>query len=180
MKRPVRRGFLALAILAGACRPTVYFETTVQGASTVQGSPLGGLLGQFPAMSQFTNMDLSQTQDFQNQGITKNDVSSVKLKQFNLQITSPNDEDFSWLQSIAFTATADGRSDQVASKSNVNQLPLKAPNPAFDLDLADVELAPYVTAPSMSITATATGQMPPQNTTVQATVRFGVWAYVVK
>lgn len=174
-------GVVALmAALASGCRPTIYFETTVNGSTQVQGSPLGGLLGAFPGISQFDNLDLSQTQDFQNQGVTKNDVSSVKLKEFNLQITSPNNEDFSWLSSISFTASANGQSAVIASKSGVNQLGLTAPNPKFDLDLPDVELQPYVTASSMSITGNASGTMPPQDTTVQAAVRFGVWAYVVK
>ena len=170
----------AVAVMSSGCRPTIYFETTAKGSTQVQGSPLGAVLGQFPAISQFDNFDLSQTQDFQNQGVTKNDVSSVKIKEFNLQITNPNNEDFSWLNSISFTVSANGQSAAVASKNNVNQLGLTAPNPQFDLDVPDVELQPYVTAASMSITGNANGTSPPQDTTVQAVVRFGVSAYVVK
>src|SRR5688572_3163329 len=90
---------LALLWLSG-CGTTVYFETEVQGASTVKGNSLGGLLSAFPGISSFSNMDFSQSQDFKNQGVKKEDVKSVKMKSMTLKISSPSSANFDWLSSI--------------------------------------------------------------------------------
>src|SRR5579883_1452944 len=170
---------LLFAAAFSACHPTLTFDATVQGSSTVPGSPLGSVLPTVPDFSGLTNFNFSQTQDFQNQGVTSQDVDSVKMKSLTLQLTSPNNEDFSWLDSLTFSAAAGNQTDVIATKSGINQLGLAAPNPSFAMDVASVELKPYVTAPSMAITANGTGNAPPQDTTIQATVVVTVVANVV-
>lgn len=167
-------------VLCSACHPTITFDATVQGSTSIPASTLGGVLGALPQFGSLTNVDFSQTQDFQNQGVTKADVQSVKMKSVTILMTSPNNEDFSWLDSMTFSAQAGSMSDTVATKTGINQLGLQPPNPQFSMDVTSVELAPYVTAPSMSLTADATGQSPPQDTTLQATIVITVTANVVK
>lgn len=182
------RTFLSLAASAALCAvgPVgcsacgLYFETDVKGRSTVQGSPLGGVLSAFPALAGFQSFDVSQTSEFQNKGIKKEDVNSVQLKRLTLKITAPDDMDFSWMSSIRFSAEASGKKDLVAQKNDVDKLGLKAPNPSFDCDVLDVELMPYLVAPSMAITTDVAARLPRVDTTLEATARFGVSYNLIK
>lgn len=165
---------LALALLAPACGLNT-FDDSVTADTTVQGGGVvGQVLGTFPPMSGFNNFDFSQTQAFKNQNTSKGAVSSVKLKSFTLQITAPNGQDFGFLDSIAFYAEANGTKVRVAHKDNIASLGLKAPNPTLTLDLDDVELKPFVTADTMSLTTTANGRQPVQDTTIHAVADFKV------
>jgi hypothetical protein len=167
---------LALTLLA-ACHGGPAFDVTAKADSTVPGSPLGALISDLPLGASFTNFDLSQTQDFKNQGVTKTEVSSVKVTSLELQITSPNSQDFSFLDSLDFYATAQGLPQvRVAHKEGISSLGLKAPNPTLVMDLDGAELQPYVTAASMSLTTSANGHQPGQDTDIEATVVFHVTA----
>lgn len=167
---------LPLVALVLACQPNV-FHTEVKGTSTIQGdpSPVSGLLNAFPAMANFSNIDFSQNQDFKNQGVSKDQVSSVKIDSIKLKITDPATQDFKFLESMAFSASTDGQPTVlVADKSGINQLTLPTPNPTLDMDVKDVELQPYVTAPKMNIDVSGKGRLPPQDTTLEATVGLRV------
>lgn len=167
----------AAAVALGACSNLVSFDVQQQGSTTVQG---GGLVGQvldvFPPMQGFNQFDLSQSQEFENHDARKDHVSSAKLTSFTLQITAPNDQDFGFLDSIEFYAEANGTQVRVAHKSNISQLGLKAPNPTLQLDLDGAELAPFVKADKMSITATVNGRQPTHDTTILGTATFHIEA----
>ena len=163
---------VALPALSG-CEPNVFFME-VKGDATVPGSSLPDLLTAFPAVGSFSNIDFNQSQEFQNQGITKDQVRSVRTEYVRLRIVSPDDQDFSFLQSIEFFARAGDTEVRVAEKHNIDTLGLSAPNPVLNLDVTGVELQPFVTAPSMSIIIRGNGRQPPQNTKIQAEVGLKV------
>jgi hypothetical protein len=167
----------ALALALCGCGTTVFFETEVKGSTTIQGSPLGGLLNVFPQAAGFSNLNMTQTQDFQNQGVKKEDVKSVKLRKISLVITSPASGDFSFLQSLHLFASANGQREEVAFKDGIDKLPRSN---TLELELKPVELKPFVVADSMSLTTEATGRQPGQDTSLDATVRFGVDAVIIK
>ncbi len=159
----------------GGCgAPT--FETTVKGTASVPGAPgLLKLINDFGPLNGFTDMNLDQSQDFQNQGVKKSQVESVKVTAFTLQITSPATQDFSFLKGVQFFASAQGVPEAlIAEKSGIDTLGLKAPNPTLTLDVKDVELQPFVTAPTMTIRASVTGHQPDQDTTLEAKVTLKV------
>ncbi len=160
----------ALALGATACSPS--FDVHVSSKTTVQGSALGQLSQFFPpgAFAGFAGMDLSQTSDFKNAGISKDQVSSVKLKSLTLKIVSPSGATFDWLNSIKFNVTTDGQpTKEVAKDTSVS-------HSASSLSLAvdDVELAPYVTAPRMSLTTDANAVQPSEDTQIEADAVFTV------
>src|SRR5687768_5937623 len=120
----------ALALAAGlaltACQPSVVFDTDVKGSTTIDGNPFGGLLGAFPQVGGFSNINLSTSQEFTNQGVRKEDVRSVKVKSFVIQITSPDNQDFAWLSSLAFSLEAAGQPKaRLAHKEAIESLGLK-------------------------------------------------------
>lgn len=152
------------------------FPVEVKGESTIPGdtSPIPGLLSAFPGFGNFANLDFNQSQEFQNQGVTKDQVESVKPDHIRLQIVSPDSQDFSFLESLQFYAKAGDQEVLVAEKSGIDQLGLKAPNPVLEMDVTDAELQPYVTAESMSIIVRGKGRLPPQDTKLEATVGLKV------
>jgi hypothetical protein len=168
---------LALLLLLTGCGTSVYFETDVKGSATVQGSPLGGLLNVFPQAAGFSNLNMTQTQDFKNQGVKKEDVKSVKLKKVTLTLTSPTGADFSWLTSLRISAKTGSQSEEIAFKDGIDKLPKSN---VLELELKPVELKPYVVADEMSMTTEASGKQPAQDSTIDVVARFGVDAVVIK
>lgn len=165
-----------LLLFAAGCGANV-FPVEVKGETTIPGdpSPLPGLLNAFPNIGSFSNIDFNQSQEFQNQGVTKDQVDSVKMDQVELRIVSPETQDFSFLENLQFYARAADQEVLVAEKFGIDKLDLKAPNPVLVLDVKkDVELAPYITAEKTSIIVRGKGKQPPQETRLEATVRVNV------
>ncbi|WP_257452738.1 hypothetical protein [Archangium lipolyticum] len=158
-----------------ACGPPT-FVAEVKGETTVPGDPTGisTVLDAFPAIGSFTSIDFDQNQDFQNQGVTKEQVSSAKLRSLQLKILTPADQDFSFLDSLEFYAKAGDREVLVAQKKNIASLGLKAPNPVLEMDLTGAELQPFLTAPSMSIGVRGKGRKPSKEVRLQADVKLDV------
>lgn len=167
---------LAAGIFVAACQPNV-FPVEVKGETTVQGdpSPISAVLSAFPNVGSFTNIDFDQSQEFQNQGVTKDQVESVHMSHVRLKIISPETQDYAFLDSLQFFARAGDEEVLVAEKHGIDKLGLKAPNPVLELDVKkDVDLQPYITAPSMSIIVRGNGRVPPQDTRLEATVGVDV------
>lgn len=175
--RALRSSFAAAVLLlsAAACQPNV-FHTEVKGETVVEGdpSPFSNVLGAFPGVGSFTNLDFNQNQEFKNQGVTKDQVSSVQVDKVTLKIVSPNDQDFSFLEELEFFAKAGDQEVKVAGKGNIDGLGLLAPNPILELDVTGAELVDFVTAPSMSIIVRGNGRVPPQDVKLEATVGLRV------
>ncbi|HEY0880442.1 MAG TPA: hypothetical protein VGD87_02870 [Archangium sp.] len=160
-----------LALLLAGCGP-ISFATTMKGEAVIQGSALGSLLNAFPTLSGFSNINFDENQDFKNNDARRENVKSVKLNAFTLKIVSPNTQDFGFLDTLEFWVKSGDTEEKIAGKANIGALNLAAPNPTLTLDLPDVELAPYVKAPSMTIITRGSGRQPSQETRLEASARF--------
>ena len=158
-----------------ACAPPA-FVAEVKGETTVPADPTGvsSVLDAFPAVGSFASLDFNQNQDFQNQGVTKEQVASAKLKSLQLTVLSPPDQDFSFLDSLEFYAKAGDQEERIARKQDISRLQLSAPNPVLRMEMEGVELQPFVAAPSMSIIVRGKGRMPEQEVRLQAIVVLDV------
>lgn len=161
--RAVRRAVALVALAAlSSCSNLDNFDVAVDGKAQVQKATLvEKLLGQV----EFTGLNqIDFTEEFKNQGVTKNDVDSVHLKSMTLSITAPPDGRFDFLSSLAFFAEADGLDKvQIASLDVV-------PKGMKELNLLvnkSAELKPYVVAPVMRITTHIEGTRPDQDTTIE-------------
>ncbi|MCP3139073.1 hypothetical protein [Pyxidicoccus xibeiensis] len=167
---------LAAAGLAlTACAPSS-FITEVKGESTVPAGPAGVTtpLNAFPAISSFAGMDFDQNQDFKNRGVAKADVTSVKARTLTLKVLSPNNQDFGFLSSVEFFARAGDREVRIGGRQDISRLDLGSTNPVLSLDVEDVELQPFVSAPTMSIIVRGRGDMPEREVRLQAVVALEV------
>lgn len=166
MRHLSRLAPIALLILTG-CGAT--FDVDVESTTTIKS---GGLFQNFLSntFGDFTSIDLSQSQGFKNAGVEKDQVDSVRLSEAVLTIETPADATFEFLDAISFFVEAEGApKKRLAFKENI-------PNDAKTvvLDLDDLELAPYVTAPSMKVTTEATAHAPQRDTTIKAKLVFAV------
>ncbi len=136
-------------------------SATIPGASLLE-----QLTGAFN-FGNLGNFDISQSQEFKNQGITKAQINSVKLKTLTLRITAPaSGQDFTFLQSLTFFIEAPG----VEKKEVAHGGPFAANAKEISLTVNDLELAPYATASAMTFTTTAVGRKPNSDTTLEAKV----------
>lgn len=134
-------------------------------AGTVIDDVLGSL--NFDA---FQRIDLSA--EFENQGVTKDDVDAVHIVHFTLRIESPADGSFDFLRSASFFAETDGQPRVLIAK--LDEVPRGARELSMDV-IDGVALKPYVVAPSMRITSEArVSGRPDEETTVAADVLLDV------
>ena len=170
----MRRPFLmaaAVALLSGC--GLIGFDEQKTGDATVPGGGITGtLLGALPAFGGLSTFDLTQNEDFQkNKGL----VSSVKLTSLTMQISAPNTQDYSFLDTVDFFVASDGGTPvEVAHQENISTLGLAAPNPTLTFQLDDVELKPYVEGSTTTLTTTAGGRQPPQDTTLHLVAKFHI------
>jgi hypothetical protein len=162
---------VAVAVAGVGCVPVVAFDVPLSAETTVEG---GGLIEQFLdafGFGDFANIDVSTTDEFENNDVRREQVTSAKLTALSLTIAAPQGADFDWLDEIAFSVEADGEPDvEVASGVVADD------TVAATLDLEDVELAPYVRAPAFAITTDVTARRPPQDTTVRVDLVFSIAA----
>jgi hypothetical protein len=164
---------LCCATALSGCGANI-FHVDVKGEATIAGSPLGGLLNAFPTVASFTNIDFNENQEFKNQGVTKDQVNSVKVAAIQLKILTPPEQDYSFLDTLQFFARTGDSEVLVAEKTGIGDLNIQGPNAVLNMDIKDVELKPYVTAPTMSIIVRGKGRQPSQDTKLEANVRLRV------
>jgi hypothetical protein len=165
----------ALAFAAG-CSPNA-FEVTLSGQTTIHGDAptAGAALTRIPAIGSFASIDFPASEEFKQNQATKDAVQSIKVTSVKVQVQSPATQGFDFLDELHFVATAGSEEKEVAGKTGIAQLGLNAPNPTLTLDVdPSAELRELLVAPSIGITARGNGRVPPQDTTLQATVKLRV------
>jgi hypothetical protein len=134
--------------------------------TTIPGNPLSVPIQEIPFGGTWANFDINQSEQIQNQGVDKDDINSARLRSLRVNVVS-GDSLESFLSSIAFYVQSDGLPEQrVAHREGIEQLP--PDTRSIDCEIDDVELKPYITAPSMQIVTRATGQFPRNDTTLEA------------
>lgn len=167
-----RAGCVALALLAACANGTSLddFDITRTAQTVVQGSLLSQVLTPL-GFSALSDMQLSNSTEMKNQGVKPNQIDSIKLKLLRLRVIKPpTGQDLTFFKSIEFFAESNGLEKKLVAKGG----PFAPNQGQADLQLLDVDLKPYVTAPSMSLTTTVDGHSPAQDTTVEATVTLRV------
>ncbi|WP_428267020.1 hypothetical protein [Haliangium sp.] len=152
-----------------ACSSADNVEVVVTGEAVLpQRSVLEELLGSL-TFTGFDGFDVSNSQEFRNRGYRKDQIDSVRLLRFSLTITDPANADFDFLSAIRFYIEAEG-----VPRALVAELD-PVPSGQSQLDLIvdpELELRPYLAAPTLNIITEVSGLRPPQETTVAATAVF--------
>lgn len=153
------------------CADLLTFEVVTKAETTIEGSDL--VLDLFTvAFPDLATFDLSASDEFKNQGVTKEDVESVKITEFTLEVLEPTDGDLSFFDSVSFFVEADGLERvRVAHYDTFEEGQAKV-----SLVLDDVELRDYAAAESMDITTEVSARSPSDDTTLQARIVLDVQA----
>lgn len=160
---------LASAAWLAACQANT-FPLELKGEATVAADPSGAPLNAFPTIGNFTNVDFRQNPDIKFRQVSQEQINSVKPSSITLKILSPLEQDFAFLDRLEFFVKSGDEQVLVAERDGIALLDLPLPQPELRLDVKDVELHPYITAPSASVIIRGQGRHPKVATQVQATV----------
>jgi hypothetical protein len=150
-----------------ACGGLTRVSTTQSATATIPGGSLLDLLTGDIGFGNLGNFDITQSQEFKNQGVKREQINSVKLRTLTLTITAPaTGQDFTFLNSLAFFVEAPGQEKKEVAHGG----PFAVGAKEVSLTVLDVELAPYATAASMTFTTVANGKKPASTTTIEAKV----------
>ncbi|WP_437735196.1 hypothetical protein [Sorangium sp. So ce1335] len=174
-RRPLGEALARAASILGLCALPMCdsldnIDVEVGGTAVVPaGTIIDDLLGVLD-FDAFQNIDLSA--EFENQGVTKDDVDSVHLVAFTLRVESPEGGSFDFLSSASFFVEAEGQPRVLIAK--LDEVPRGARELSMEV-IEGVDLKPYVVAPSMTITSEAgVSGRPDEATTVAADVLLDV------
>ena len=173
MLKPIALAFACLSVVTTvACVPDVTFGVTIEGDTEVEsGGLLGEVLDVFPAFGGFNSFDVASSDEFENNNAQKENVKAAHLVSFSLEATAPDGATLDFLDSIAFFVSApDLDTVQIASAD------VEDGDRQIDLDVDDVDLAPYVRADTMTFTTEISGRQPTEDTTVEALVELEITA----
>jgi hypothetical protein len=171
--RIMRMLLLATTVLGIGCNPTIDFDVPIESTTTIAGGGLlPDLLGAF-GLGDLASLDLEASREFENNDVRKEQVVGARLTLLRLTLVS-GDDSFDFLDSLAFSVAApDLPKERVASKTIGDGVT------TFECDLDDLELAPYVRAPSLELSSAVEGRQPADDTTIQIELNFAVKAEVI-
>jgi hypothetical protein len=163
-----------VALLLSSCGAVKFDFSYALPEQTVQGSPLGGLLPSFIPSPIPLNVDLRAETQKMNTG----PASHVYLKSLAMQITiTPHDtpmNNFDFLTSVhVFVAPKDSSSSLPQEEvAHIDAVPRGATK--LDFQIVDgVDLLPYLNT-GASLTATASGSVPPKDVTYDGLAVFTI------
>lgn len=162
---------LVVTVAGGGCASALdTFAITRTPNATIKGdSVLGGLLPSL-GFGSLSEMNLSQSDEFKNQGVEKHQVDSVRLTLLRLRVASPASQDLRFMNKIEFYAESPGLAKILVATGGS----FGPGQSTVDLTLPAAELKPYVTADKMSLTTVVDGKPPKQDTQIEATVTLRV------
>jgi hypothetical protein len=160
--------FLAVAAVPFGCDELDNFDVPVSGSAVV---PPATLLDELLGLMPFDGFDeISFEQEFANQGVTEDQVDSVRVRTFALVVETPAEANLDFLEGISFFASAEGLPEiRIASAAAI-----PAGARSIELTVDDVELEAYATAASMVVRGEVQGKRPDVETRVRADVVFDV------
>lgn len=162
-------GLVAAGVMAGplfpGCQELLTFDVVKTAQTTVPGSDLLGdlLTVSFP---EFATFDVTSTDEFQNQGITAEDIESVKIDTIVLRVVSPDEQDLAFFDAISFYVEAEGLERTRLATHTTFEEGVREVTIMPD----DVELRDYVVSDTMAITTDVTARQPPEDTVLEAKI----------
>jgi len=162
----MRLCLLGLALVAlGGCQLNS-FHSTLIGETTVPGDNSGSPLTSLPAFGSFSDLDFAQNEDFLSNGVQPSEINSAKVTAVTLEILSPSNQDFRFLDQVQFFARTGDSSTLIAEKENLGA----ETGATLSLDVTGVDLTPYLNNTLVTFEVRGSGTTPPQDTRLRATL----------
>lgn len=139
-------------------------QTTVAG-----GSLLEDVLGEL-GFEEFVTVDITASEELQNQGVQPGDIVNVTLTGFEMSVVSPAEGDLSFFEEVNVYVQADALPRvRIAS---LDTFPAAEQYVTFNLD--EVDLTDYAVSQAMFIETEVTGRSPDEDTTIRADITIDV------
>ncbi len=103
---------------------------------------------------------------------TAEEIQSVRIFDLTLELLEPGGKFLDFIDSIAFFVEAEGI--ERTEIARLNPFPDGQVLTGIDILDPDLELLPFATAPSMRITTEVTGLAPRRDSTIEASLGFGL------
>lgn len=169
MKRSLRHGRICILLTALACGSLDNINVSRSGTTTIEGAGTLSTLPSALAFSGFDNVHIGRDTTVENQSDVTDNLKSLKLRELVMVIETPETgEDFTFIRSVKFFASAEGLPKVLIAQGG----PFTKGATSIGLDVEDVELLPYASAPTMQVTSEVTGKPPSDDTTIKATASF--------
>ena len=171
MKLGLRRScaLFGLCLMLFACGATLLtIEIARETTTRVEGGTvLESLLGDF-GLSDFIAMDFTSAQEIVNQGVEPGDINEVRLSLFQIEVTSPEDGDLSFIESLELFVEAPNLPRVRVAYQDVFPEGVML----VDFNFDDVDLTDYVISEALTLTTESTGTRPDSDRDL--TIRFAL------
>lgn len=149
-------------------------EVPIVTSTTIQkGTTLESVLGGFPQLDAFTQVDISQQQAFSDTGYSSDDVDKVTLKKLSMKITAPDNEnaDLSFLGEMRFYV----QSNDLPKLEMASATPPQRGEREINFETIDDDLKSYLLEGGGEITIEIDDARRPEvDTTIEIRVIFDV------
>ena len=152
-----------------ACQGKLITISVTESSTTTveEGTILEDLLGDL-GFESFLSMDLTESQELQNQGVEPGDIVDVRLVYLELEALSPSGADLSFIEEMDVFVSAPGLDTVLIAEA----ASFPEGEAIVPFDIADVDLTEYVVSRSMTFTTEINAHRPEADTEVEA--RFEV------
>lgn len=165
-----RSTWIGLAIVV-ACGGTL-FSIRIEETTTItisEASLVESLLTDI-GFEEFTSLDLTDSEELQNQGVEPGDIRETFLVEFSLEAVDPPGSDLSFIDALeVYVEAPDLPRVLIASQDS---FPMG--EALIDFELEGIDLTPYVVSQSMTLTTDAAGRRPDEATQVEALFALSV------
>lgn len=153
-----------LLLLLAACDGSLtHIAVSGQTSTSVPaGTVLEALVGDL-GFGDFTDMDLTTSQELKNQGVKPGDITSAVLTDFSLHAKS-GDPDLSFLTSMRLRV----QTDTLDALTIASQDHFPEGEDTVDFETTGTDIAEYVTSQAMTLTTDVDGHRPESDTVVVA------------
>ena len=136
-------------------------EATVEGTGILGTAVelVGGL-----GFEGFTQMNIVNAQELQNQGVSPGDIESAEIIELKLSVLSPSDGDLSFLDSMDILVSAPGLDTVLVATQDT----FESGEQTIYFELEGINLVDYVISESLTIETDVLGTAPEEDTTIEA------------
>ncbi|MCB9763432.1 MAG: hypothetical protein H6739_26935 [Alphaproteobacteria bacterium] len=162
---------LPLALMLAGCNGSLLtIDVPFESTTTVeQGSIIENLAGGL-GFGDFLNMDITDSQELRNQGVSPGDIQDVRLTEFELEAVAPQGADLSFLDALDIYVEAPGLDEvRVATAPGFPE-----GEALVVMTIEEVDLTEYAVSESMTITTDVSGHRPDVDTDVKARILLEV------
>jgi hypothetical protein len=141
-----------------------------EASTTVErGTILEELLGDM-GFDEFLDMNVTEAEEIENQGVEPGDIRDVRVTEFTLEVTAPQDGDLSFLSQMAVYVEAAGLPEiLVASQDS-----FPPGQRLVEFALEDVDLTEYAVSESLTLSTDVEGHRPDEDSDIRAHVTLDI------